>query len=66
MAYLKRFILKIDSSPTNTELWEHGWLKFILEDLPNQGGVDTRMKGDSIAYNREIILTWVSRGQGGG
>ena len=57
MAYFERFILEIDSSSSNPKLWEHSWLEFVIVDLPDQGGVDTRVVGDSIVYNREIILT---------
>jgi hypothetical protein len=55
------FILEINSSSANPELREYSWLEFVIVDLPDQGGVDTRIVGDSIAYNKEIILTWVSK-----
>jgi hypothetical protein len=57
VTYFERLILEIDSSSTNPELQEYSWLELVIVDLPNQGGVNTRMVGDSIAYNREIILT---------
>ena len=65
VAYSERFVLEVDGSPSNTELGKHSWLEFVVVDLPNQGGVDTRVGGNSTTYNRKVILTWVSRGEWG-
>jgi hypothetical protein len=62
VAHFERLVLEVDGSSPNPELRKHRRLEFIVIDLPNQGGIDAWMEGNSITHYGEVILTWISRG----